>query len=296
MPVQASCPSCHTSYRLADEMEGKRVRCRRCEQPFLVERQPEPPSEEPEELDEAEPAPRKRASRSEPQRRPRPVEDPDNDGEAYALARPRRRRKQKGVSPALLIAGGVGAVVLLVLGVAVGVMVMGNPPSGAAGGQAQAPPPTATPQPAKQGPTPDPPAQAAANPPDEQPSVVLSNGRIGPDRFPGGPSGSKSFSMNYRFEKGRPAPGMQYFLVIKSPQGEGTARFGGHELRSRGTLNIQQIGFGRPPPLPPSFRGAGPGSGEEKDGPYEAWMEMGSRPGPFDQSRQQISNTITLGP
>src|SRR2546423_107586 len=34
MPIDAICPKCQTTYRLADNMQGKQVRCKGCQQPF----------------------------------------------------------------------------------------------------------------------------------------------------------------------------------------------------------------------------------------------------------------------
>src|SRR5690242_4988010 len=36
MPIPATCPSCNTSYQLADTMRGKRVRCKSCSEVFDV--------------------------------------------------------------------------------------------------------------------------------------------------------------------------------------------------------------------------------------------------------------------
>jgi predicted Zn finger-like uncharacterized protein len=36
MSIRISCPACGTGYSVADELSGKRVRCRSCEAPVLV--------------------------------------------------------------------------------------------------------------------------------------------------------------------------------------------------------------------------------------------------------------------
>lgn len=42
MPIAITCPSCDTSYDVADELEGKKVRCRTCKQPVRVQSEPQP--------------------------------------------------------------------------------------------------------------------------------------------------------------------------------------------------------------------------------------------------------------
>src|SRR5207253_362093 len=36
MPVTTTCPSCQTVYNLADSLRGKKVRCKECQEPFVV--------------------------------------------------------------------------------------------------------------------------------------------------------------------------------------------------------------------------------------------------------------------
>src|SRR5262245_37278797 len=37
MPIKTTCPNCDAPYTLADTMEGKKVRCKSCSEPFTVE-------------------------------------------------------------------------------------------------------------------------------------------------------------------------------------------------------------------------------------------------------------------
>ena len=37
MAVKATCPNCHAVYNLAESTIGKKVRCKRCNEPFTVE-------------------------------------------------------------------------------------------------------------------------------------------------------------------------------------------------------------------------------------------------------------------
>src|SRR5437660_1363954 len=36
MPIFATCPHCRTPHRLADELDGRRIRCKECGEPFRV--------------------------------------------------------------------------------------------------------------------------------------------------------------------------------------------------------------------------------------------------------------------
>lgn len=45
MPIETRCPSCDKDYLLADSQAGKRVRCRHCDEPFLVPSTPRSVSE-----------------------------------------------------------------------------------------------------------------------------------------------------------------------------------------------------------------------------------------------------------
>jgi predicted Zn finger-like uncharacterized protein len=84
MAIQTECPHCRNSYSLADGLIGKTVRCKNCQEPFVVRDRTE----------------RKPPSRSRD-------EDEDRD-------EPRApRRKQKGMPAWLLVVGGVGAFVLM---------------------------------------------------------------------------------------------------------------------------------------------------------------------------------------
>jgi predicted Zn finger-like uncharacterized protein len=47
MAIQTACPACRTSYRLADAMRSKQVRCRECHQPFTVGGPPPAPPARP---------------------------------------------------------------------------------------------------------------------------------------------------------------------------------------------------------------------------------------------------------
>jgi predicted Zn finger-like uncharacterized protein len=122
-PIQ--CPECDTSMKVADEVIGKKVRCKSCKAVFRAE------SSDVEVAEDDEPAPRKakpvkRAAR-------------DDDDERPRKASGKKKRKAKPKSQLPLILGLVGGFVVLV-GVAVGAyLVFGRsekpePDDGAGGG------------------------------------------------------------------------------------------------------------------------------------------------------------------
>jgi HEAT repeat protein len=47
MPISTACPQCQTEYNLADQMRGKRARCKKCQQPFTVQGQGTTSSDKP---------------------------------------------------------------------------------------------------------------------------------------------------------------------------------------------------------------------------------------------------------
>jgi hypothetical protein len=101
MGITVSCPHCDRSYTLAETNEGKTVRCKECEEPFVVRRD-RAPRREPEDEEDR------------PRRRSAPARDEDD--------RPRRRPRKSGVplwawavsgaALVLLLAGGLTAYLL----------------------------------------------------------------------------------------------------------------------------------------------------------------------------------------
>src|SRR5262249_25545235 len=47
MPIDVRCPSCNLPYQLADSLRGKKARCKRCQQVFVIESRPAAVEEEP---------------------------------------------------------------------------------------------------------------------------------------------------------------------------------------------------------------------------------------------------------
>jgi len=291
MPFQVTCPNCSKTFELPETLLGKKVRCKSCEQVFLIG-QPE------EQIPVLSPAPA-RASAAESiqtsQRvsRPpvllRPANEPREPGF-------RRRRPSRSRIPVFVWIAGAFATALfcvVVLG-AVGYFVFWKGSSKDADfktvasltsekRQESSPQPRANPPadapPDQFPPPPGPPGgfpPGGNRPPEQTPGqgfqVTLSNGRVGQAI-----GLRRTFSMNYKFERGGPAIGQHYFLVIKTPTSTAEARFNSFQMASQGTFRVQELGFAA-----------------KDNGPFEAHLETGL-PGPFGP-RQVISNTIKLSP
>lgn len=184
MAVAMNCPNCQAQFRLADEMAGKKMKCQKCAQLFVV------PKAEPVldmELDD-QPAPAETAISTKPAAPP-PPRDPDDEAAAEdrikkgpskppplkkkndAAARPtvKARRKQ----PAASGSGLMTIVVLLLLGgglfACVGVVGLAGYFMFAASDQPKPPPPPAPIAIADNKVEPPPPPPAPPPPPKEQP-------------------------------------------------------------------------------------------------------------------------------
>jgi predicted Zn finger-like uncharacterized protein len=123
MPFTTACPNCSARLQVPDNLAGKRVRCKKCSEPFLVEA--------PAEDDEAEtPAPAKARSRPQddderPSKRSRPADDEgeaDEEEEDRPARKKKKKKKPQGVPPlviglvlggVILVGGGIGAFFLL---------------------------------------------------------------------------------------------------------------------------------------------------------------------------------------
>src|SRR5262245_62160678 len=96
MSIPAVCPTCQSSVKLVDHLAGKKVRCKKCQEVFLV---PQATSDREREDDE---------------RRPRRHRDEGDDDEDRPGARRRTGKTKERSSKTLLILGGsVGAIVVL---------------------------------------------------------------------------------------------------------------------------------------------------------------------------------------
>jgi predicted Zn finger-like uncharacterized protein len=123
MPFTTACPNCAARLQVPDNLNGKRVRCKRCSEAFVAE----PPAEDDE---DPTPAPAKARSRprdddERPSKRSRPAADEDetDEEEDDRPARKKKKAKKKqGVPPlviglvlggVILVGGGIGAFFLL---------------------------------------------------------------------------------------------------------------------------------------------------------------------------------------
>jgi hypothetical protein len=107
--------------------------------------------------------------------------------------------------------------------------------------------------------------------------VTLSNGRFMRNSGPLGTARpGVEISVDYKIEASETAGPEQFVLVIKSSKGRG-------ELD-----NLHEMQFRRSGAIHASSFMASPA-----EGPYEAWVEIASMPGPIGQ-RKQVSNTIAL--
>jgi predicted Zn finger-like uncharacterized protein len=150
MSIQATCPNCKSSYNLRDEMRGKTVRCKQCQQPFVAGGAVKARVVE----DEPEEAPTRRpgAIQARPGSTPPPVkgrvvddkprprrrdDDDDYDDEDDDIVRPRKK------SPVLMytLLGVGGGALLLVLGCCgVGALLMNSGDDGVDAGNPTQPP------------------------------------------------------------------------------------------------------------------------------------------------------------
>jgi predicted Zn finger-like uncharacterized protein len=128
MPISARCPGCQAQYVLADNLAGKRVRCKKCQEPFTVA-SPSTAGDEPMDVIAVdEPTPRRAAPRRDGlQSSPRTPPPLPGRQDRHDEDRPRRRmrddeddepRSGAGNAPVGLIIGIAGGVLfLLIVGV-----------------------------------------------------------------------------------------------------------------------------------------------------------------------------------
>jgi predicted Zn finger-like uncharacterized protein len=126
MPIPTTCPHCQTAYSLADQLRGKKVRCKVCSQVLLVGGGPPPipvsqvPQVQPVE-EEANPSEAIRVMARPAQRRPERepvatvrVKSRVREEDDWDEPRPRRRRRGNQGLVIGLVAGGLGVIVVAV--------------------------------------------------------------------------------------------------------------------------------------------------------------------------------------
>jgi DNA-directed RNA polymerase subunit RPC12/RpoP len=120
MTIKASCPHCEREYTLADTQEGKTVRCKDCDEKFVVEKPRRKRRDDDEEEDDR---PRKRSARvrddedeeRDTKRRRRRDDDDDDEDEDERDERPRRKAKKGGIPLWVWLASGGGGLLLIVV-------------------------------------------------------------------------------------------------------------------------------------------------------------------------------------
>jgi predicted Zn finger-like uncharacterized protein len=123
MPFTTACPNCSARLQVPDNLAGKRVRCKKCSEPFLVKAQAEDDEDETPAPAKARPRPQDDDER--PSKKSRPADDEDEaDEEEEDRPAPKKKKKKKkqGVPPlviglvlggVILVGGGIGAFFLL---------------------------------------------------------------------------------------------------------------------------------------------------------------------------------------
>jgi len=131
MPIATKCPNCEASFRLADEMAGKRVKCQKCENVFTVpqaEAEETPPAPPPEAkpkkppmmvIDDDEPEAKEAvtATPKKPVPPPKVAKDDDDEEDDDEPRSRRRGRARRDERPKAKSGGGMSGTMMAVLGV-----------------------------------------------------------------------------------------------------------------------------------------------------------------------------------
>lgn len=310
MSIQTFCPGCDTEYQLPDCVEGKRLRCKRCDQAFVVEppkkkskktmkEAPAPaPAEAVEEVEEAievEPAEeqlttakngrplvsqssRSGAPRKAQKKKRGQEEDDEDEAEEPRNRRAKRvkapKREDRGGVPIVPIVIGLGGVFFLLCLVVVGGLWWFLTPSWSKSRPVaanSATRPATTPAPVVQPPPVVNPPPVVVPPVNPPPNNPMSVTLSNP-QVNRSPGLRMSFRVDYRFDQGRPQPGDRYFWIIKSNRGSYENQLIGI-LGTQGTLSGSTIARG----------------GDA--GPFEMYLEV-ERLGAFGR-RERVSNSVT---
>jgi hypothetical protein len=233
MSIPTICPHCGTRVLLGDQARGKRLRCEHCDTLFRI--------------------------------------GAEADDDLPPRRQPKKARKKPQPSSVGLVIGGVAAglfVLAAVGGLAIWLVaqslwtpappaapdmalqrnVVNQPPANGGGGV------PAGGQPGTPGPVP-------------HFAVTLSNPQV-VNQFP-----RLGFTVEYRFNSGRPAPGSRYHWIIESSRTTYEADYTWHELSDQGTLRA--TGF----------------EPHGDQGPFTMYLEVAEL-GPF--SKKRVSNTVKV--
>src|SRR5579885_36552 len=130
MPFDAICSACGATYSLRDEMQGRKVRCKKCQQAFVAEPAGNGNAFDFNGADDAvqdekrpvKSAPKRQPAGDEEPERPRRRRDADDDG---GKDRPPVKKKKSSTGLILGIIGGIGAVLLICCGGPIGFIAWG---------------------------------------------------------------------------------------------------------------------------------------------------------------------------
>jgi len=246
MPISATCPHCRTPHRLADELDGRLIRCKECGEPFRV-------------------GGRRRSAEVDDDRPGGQREEDD-----FVNDRPRRRRSSSSSSSALVLLMVIGVVlgigVTIIGGAAVWYLMSGRSPR--QGPQIVGQRPNAgVILPNRGGVIADhtifPPRPAGVGRPAEVPEGEITVTLANPRRVDGIPAGRPTFQVDYEIAGELPKRGKEtYHLVTKVPEGiadtvlrfqegqaQGTVSFAflpGHDPGAKFEVWVEREPFGKP--------------------------------------------------
>lgn len=121
MTISITCPSCEREYTLADTQEGKTIRCKSCDEKFVVEKPRRSRSRD--EDEDRRPRQRPTRVREEDDEEPRPRRRSSADADRERT--PRGGRKKGGIPPWVWLTAG-GGLVLLIVGIVLLVVMLGK--------------------------------------------------------------------------------------------------------------------------------------------------------------------------
>ncbi len=141
MPIRTACPACDAPYNLADRLEGKTVKCKGCQEPFVVK----PLTTKKTKAAGVAPAPSKKKAPAPKEDIDRELDDEEDDRPVrQSPKKPKKKSKKRAKSGAALwifLAVGGGVLLLLLIGGGIGLMYVlkGGGPSPTAPGNNQTP-------------------------------------------------------------------------------------------------------------------------------------------------------------
>ena len=126
MPIRINCPSCKTPNTVDDDKRGRKVRCRKCQEPIAV------PAAKKKDPDETAVQEKTKLKAKAAVARSKADDDDDDDEDERPNKKAKKQPAKEGGFPVMLVVGGVGALLLLMLlGGGIGAyFVFRSPPTG----------------------------------------------------------------------------------------------------------------------------------------------------------------------